>query len=161
VLNKRNDVYFLAVGDGVLINKMKMLATEHSITRNFIFTGYQQNIGDFLNTFDIFVLASKKEGLGTSLLDAQAVGLPVIGANSGGISEIITDKVDGLLFSPQNPQDLAEAIVNLLTDKEIRTMLGKNAAVNVKRFDKTITADKNISLYAELLKNSLPSERQD
>ena len=100
---------------------------------------------------DIFILASKKEGLGTSILDAQSVGLPIIATKAGGIPEIVIHNNNGVLVNPQNPQELAAAIINLIDDKEKRELLGRNAKESVKNFDISINFNKNIELIETLL----------
>ena len=68
--------------------------------------GFQKDVGPFLKGFDVFVLTSKTEGLGTSLLDAQAAGIPCVATSAGGIPEIIQHNQNGLLVPPGNPEKL-------------------------------------------------------
>lgn len=144
-------VTFCAVGDGSERERILKLQQELGLTKRFIMPGYRSDIGHFLKSFDLFVLASKKEGLGTSLLDAQAVGLPIVACNSGGIAEIIEHGYNGWLVPPQNEQALAETIIKLLQDHHLRKTLGRNALKSVKRFDIQFTVRKNIQLYENLV----------
>jgi glycosyltransferase involved in cell wall biosynthesis len=151
VLAERKDVKFIAVGKGDLLEKMKILAEELNINNDLIFTGFRQDVGVFLKSFDIFVISSKKEGLGTSVLDALAVGLPVIGTDAGGIPEMIDDGVNGLLVPAQNPVLLADAISNLLDDEYRRKAFMSFGAESIKTFGIEETVQKNIELYSRLL----------
>lgn len=151
VVEQNDDVFFCAVGDGPDRQKIIKMADEFGLMNRFIFVGFRKDIGNFLKTFDIFVLASKKEGLGTSILDAQAVGLPVIACEVGGIPEIISDGINGLLVPPRNDQKLAEAILKLVNGAELRNKLGKKARESVKQFDIQRTVEKNIKLYEQIL----------
>jgi glycosyltransferase involved in cell wall biosynthesis len=142
---------FMALGDGVKLSEMKMLARDLGIADSFLFMGYQERIGSFLKAFDIFVLASKKEGLGTSVLDAMSVGLPVIGTKAGGIAEMIEDKLSGLLVEKRNPESLAEAILGLADSPDARVQMGENAIMRVRDFSKEHMISANLELYRTLL----------
>lgn len=152
VISKIDCVTFVAVGDGTNREELIELHNKLNLGDKFIFTGYQNDVTKYLLLFDIFILASKKEGLGTSILDAQSVGLPIIATKAGGIPEIVKHNINGLLVNPQNSNDLANAIINLVVDKEKREQLGKNAKVSVKNFDININVKKNIELIETLLK---------
>lgn len=152
VFEQRDDVTFVAAGSGPDEKDIFNLKDELNLGNRFIFAGYRKDIGNFLNTFDIFVLASHMEGLGTSLLDAQACGLPVIGCRAGGIPEVITHDNDGILVPPRDSKSLADAILNLLDNEEKRKRLGEAARVSVEKFSIRTTVDKNIELYHELLR---------
>jgi glycosyltransferase involved in cell wall biosynthesis len=64
------------------------------------------------------------EGLGTSLLDAMACGKPVVATTAGGIPEVVEDGVTGLLVPPRDHEAMADAIVRLLTDADLRREMG-------------------------------------
>lgn len=151
VLDKNISVKFLCVGDGELLHEIKSKALQLGLEKSIIFTGYRTDIGSFLKLFDVFVLASKKEGLGTSILDAQSAGLPVISTRTGGIPEIIIHNKNGLLVEPGNSSQLAEAITYLLKNSDKRMKLGEAALEFVKEFDINKTVNKNIELYKELI----------
>lgn len=151
VCEKLDRVTFCAVGDGPESEKILKLANELGIDQRFVFAGYRKDIGSFLKSFDIFVLASKKEGLGTSLLDAQAVGLPIVTCESGGIPEIIEQGHNGLLVPAQDEKALAEGIIKLISDEQLRKKLGQNALRSVKKFDIQFTVQHNIQLYEKLV----------
>ncbi len=155
VVKTNPKVYFMAVGDGVLQPKMQTLAADLGISDHFIFCGFQTRVGDFLKAFDIYVMASKLEGLGTSVLDALALGLPVIGTRAGGIPEMIEDGKNGLLVDKKNPGQLASAILRMVGDTALMKSLGKNAAASVKLFSIENTIGKNIELYHRLINASI------
>lgn len=152
VLEKRDDVTFVAAGSGPDEKEIFSLKEKLNLGNRFIFAGYRTDVGNFLKTFDIFVLASFLEGLGTSLLDAQACGLPVIGCHAGGIPEIISHDHNGLLVQARDSHALAEAISLLLDDDRKRHRLGEAARVTVEKFSIQTTISKNIDLYLDLLK---------
>jgi len=149
-LLKDEPITFVALGDGVLFEQMKKLAAEHSLN-NFYFEGYRTNVGDYLKAFDIFTLVSKKEGLGTSLLDAMSVGLPVVATAVGGIPEAVRDGENGFLVAPDSPTELAELFRRLANDADLRRRFGARSLEIVKDFDINKTVEANICLYYEIL----------
>jgi len=149
-LKSNPSLHFVAVGDGVQKAMIEELAKELGISDKISFTGFQSNVGEHLKAFDIFVLASKKEGLGTSVLDAMSVGLAVIGTRAGGIAEMIEDGRSGLLVEARNSEALASAILRLASDEALRKSLGLGALERVKAFSKEQMVEANIRLYESL-----------
>ncbi len=149
-LRERKDLFFLAVGEGELKEPIQELAQELNISDRVIFTGFQQDVEKILKTLDIFVLASKKEGLGTSILEAMAAGVPVIGTASGGIPELIKDGENGLLVPPSNPEKLKDAILKLANSPELRFRMAERGKSEAQKFDKEIMISKYIELIQEL-----------
>lgn len=150
VLEKHPEVKFVAVGEGKLRAELELLLQEKDLTKSFLFLGYKSNVYDYLKRFNIFVLASKLEGLGTSVLDALSCGKAIVATNAGGIPEMIKDRENGLLVPKQNPQQLAQAIITLIEDGVLREKLAKNAKESVQQFDLKPLIDDHIQLYSEL-----------
>jgi L-malate glycosyltransferase len=144
------DLHFMVVGDGELRERIEELAQSKGLTGRITFTGFQSRVGTFLKAFDFFVLASKREGLGTSVLDAMSVGLAVIGTRAGGIAEMIEDERSGLLVEARNSAALAEAMLRLAVDEALRKQLGTQALERVKDFSKEHMVEANIRLYESL-----------
>jgi len=151
VLDKADRVTFCAVGDGPDEPKIKALANSLGLGGRFVFTGFRADLGNFFKLFDIFVLSSRLEGLGTSILDAQAVGLPVVASNTGGIPEAVRHDENGLLFPAENPRALADALIEAIKNKELRRRLGERARQTVTAFDIHRTIDQHMQLYKEIL----------
>jgi glycosyltransferase involved in cell wall biosynthesis len=150
VLDKEPDISFVAVGDGPLHKEATDLARELGLGKRFLFLGFREDVGCLLKVFDIFVLASKTEGLGTSVLDAQALGLPVAACRAGGIPEIVTDRETGLLVPPGDPPALAAALLELARDPELREALGARAKKAVQEHDISRTVEAHLELYRSL-----------
>jgi len=151
IVEKRKKVKLCLVGEGPLKNNIEKFVHELDISENVIFCGFQKDVGQFLKLFDLFILASKKEGLGTSIIDALSVGLPIVAASSGGIPELITNNHNGILVEPKNPKELSDAVIKLMDDEEKRKALGKNALNTVEKFSIETTVNKNIELYSILI----------
>jgi len=150
VLDEEPDISFVAVGDGPLHKEIGALAKELNLGKRFLFQGFREDVGAYLKVFDVFVLASKTEGMGTSVLDAQALGLPVSACRAGGIPEIVADRVTGLLVPVGDPPALAAALLELARDPELRATLGASAKKAVQAHDVSRTIEAHLELYRSL-----------
>lgn len=151
VSKRLKNIHFLIVGDGSLKKDLLALAKELEIMDYVTFLGFRADIADIINALDIFVMPSKMEGLGTSVLDAMSVGLPVVSTNAGGITEAVRDGYNGFAVEKENSRALANAIIKVYKDKELREIFSKNALEFVKEFDIEITIEKNIELYGKIM----------
>lgn len=150
-LQQESQLFFVSLGDGPDKERITALAQEEPLKSRFLFLGHKAEVGQYLKTFRIFVMASKKEGLGTSVIDAMALGLPIVATNAGGIPELINDNVNGLLVEKQNPQKLAGAILLLAKNKNLATKLGEQSKSEAQKFSMQKMVDGNLALYRELL----------
>ncbi|MBU0478058.1 glycosyltransferase family 4 protein [bacterium] len=123
---------FLIIGKGELEEALKKQVKELDITENVIFTGFRKDIGELLSIMDLFVLPSHLEGLCTSLMDAMLMKLPAVATTAGGIPEVVVDKETGVLVPPKNPKALADAIIQLLSNKEEAKEMGERGLERVK-----------------------------
>ena len=105
-------------GDGALRATLEAQAMALGITAHVCFTGFRHDILALMQGFEIFVFSSYFEGLGTAILDAMALGKPVVATRAGGIPEAVQDGLTGLLVPPRDPQALADAVRYLLGHPE-------------------------------------------
>ncbi|MFA6008905.1 MAG: glycosyltransferase [Desulfobacteraceae bacterium] len=159
IIENHDNVTFCAVGNGPDEEAVQTLAKELGLGSRFIFTGFRKDVGRFLKIFDIFVLASYLEGLGTSILDAQALGLPVVACRTGGIPEIVYDGDNGCLVPPRDSDALARAISDLVDHPEKRKAYGERALETVQSFSIEQTVEKNIALYKQILSHTIPQDK--
>ncbi|MCI0450961.1 MAG: glycosyltransferase [Candidatus Latescibacteria bacterium] len=153
VLAKRGDVRFFIVGEGALRAPLESLARELGIESRVVFTGFRADALDLLRAFDIFVMSSYLEGLGTSIMDAQAVGVPVVATRTGGIPELVDDGVTGLLVSPRDPGALAAGMLRFLDDEGLRRSCAHAARVRSSGYDYRTMVYKTLDVYRELCEN--------
>ena len=151
VRKKLDNIKLCLVGDGPLKKEIEKIADQLGISKDVIFTNFVENVGEYLKAFNIFVLASRKEGLGTSLIDALSVGLPIIATNAGGIPELIKDDKNGILVEAKNNIKLAEAIINLINNPQKQKELSIAAKSSAQKFSIEETVRQNISEYKRLL----------
>jgi glycosyltransferase involved in cell wall biosynthesis len=100
---------------------------------------------------DLFVLPSEREGLPIALLEAMALGRPVVASAVGGIPDVITHGKDGLLVTPHDARSLADAMVVLLNNEVIRRRLGDEALTRSLQFDIGNAIDRMENVYRELV----------
>lgn len=150
VLDRFPAATFFAVGSGAGEAAARELAGELGVLDRFRFTGQQEDVGAFLKSFDLFVQPSKMEGLGTSVLDAMSVGLPVVGTDAGGIPEMIDSGCDGLIVPRQNSLALGLAIVSLLEDTRLRETMRLSARQKAQVFSAGNLVERYLNLYQEI-----------
>lgn len=152
-----SDVPFklLIVGEGRLEKKLKALSKELGLDERVLFTGYRTEIPELLSLFDIFTLTSKEEGLGTSVLDAMAAGLPIIATKGGGIAEMLTSEKGALLSDVGDTDALAKNFETLLASEQTRSAFGAFNKQSVKRFSIANTIQKTKLVYYSLLGQTL------
>lgn len=152
VLQKFPDVRFEIVGDGDFDAYNKQIV-DRGIAGNFKLLGSQSDIPGFLSTLDIAVLPSRAEGLSNGLLEYMAAGRPCIATDVGGNGELIKNGKNGLLVPSENPQALADAIIELLENPEKAANLAKNARNDIKeKFDADLIASRFCDLCEKMLK---------
>lgn len=127
------DARFVILGDGELRPVLEQQVKDLGLERHVFLPGFRADALSLQKSFDIFVMSSITEGLGSSMLDALACGTPVIGTRAGGIPEAIDHGRTGLLVKPHHPDELAAAIVRLLRNPELRATLGAAGRAHVEQ----------------------------
>jgi len=118
------------------------------------FLGARTDVAQLLASSDIFVLASRFEGLPISILEAMRAGLPVVATNVGGVRELVDDQT-GILVPAGDPSSLAAAIRELIANPQLRTLLGKNGRIKFeKNFRAEAMTEKIIAVYNTCLARS-------
>lgn len=133
VLQRVPDARFLIVGSGELEQSLQQQIKRHHLEKHIFLTGFRPDILSVHKGFDLFVMSSVTEGLGTSALDAMACGRAVVATRAGGLSEVVDHGDTGLLVPVRNPEALADAIVQLLTDQTLREEYGRTGLGRAQR----------------------------
>jgi L-malate glycosyltransferase len=150
VCERRPAVRFFLVGDGELRAELVRLAGELGIAHAVVFTGFREDALELLSMFDVFVMSSYLEGLGTSIMDAQALRVPVVATRAGGIPEIVEDGVTGLLVPARDPGLLADAILRMLNDDTLREACVREASRRAAGYDYHTMVNKTLDVYRAL-----------
>ncbi|MCA0425310.1 MAG: glycosyltransferase family 4 protein [Proteobacteria bacterium] len=135
---------------GPFFEKLVSMIAERGMTPDVTFAIDRTDIPDLLRTGDIFVLPSRQEGFGLALIEAMAAGLPVIASRTGGPATLVADRVNGLTFTPEEPEDLAEKIITLATDADLCATLVKAGYDTAARFSIAATLAAHRDLYCRL-----------
>jgi len=147
-------VHLTIVGDGPLRMGLEDQTRRLRLTDAVTFAGAigQDRIRDFYAAADAFVLPSFSEGLPVVLMEAMAMGLPVIASRITGIPELVREGIDGLLVPPGNTEELAAAIQRVASDRAVREAMGAAARDRVvNHFDAHVTQAPLIQLFREHL----------
>lgn len=151
IISKYPEVFFIFTGDGPLEQNLERQAFKSGIKDNIIFLGWRNDIAGIISVYDIFALPSLNEGMGRVLVEAMALGKPIVASNVGGIPDLVTHGKNGFLVPPKNPEKLAKYIQILIGDKEKRKKMGQAGKEMVKNFSKEKMVEKIANLYEELL----------
>jgi len=152
VLEKIPNVRFFIIGGGKLSGELKVLASSLGLRHELIFTGFREDVGAFYKLSDLFVMSSIQEGLGTAVLDALAMGKPVVAADSGGIAEMITDGRTGRLVAAADPRALAGGIVDMLEHMDLAKQMAQEGRKMVRqKFSIEAMVAKNINVYRQIM----------
>jgi glycosyltransferase involved in cell wall biosynthesis len=127
VLKAKSNVILLLVGQGREEPKLRKMAKDLKIENKVIFFSPHKETYHYLCVMDIFVMPSIQEGLGISILEAQAEKIPVIASRVGGIPDIVEDRITGILVESGNESAIAKAILELLDNKELSKSIKENA----------------------------------
>jgi len=145
------DFKLYLIGDGSQRRALQNLASKLGIKHLCEFVGAQATnvVRRYLQQADLFVLPSRSEGLPLSLLEAMGTELPCIASATGGIGEVISDNINGLLVTPNNIPDLAQAIKMLIDDPKLRQHLGQQARFWVEAHYSSTIFVHNTKLFYE------------
>ena len=157
VLSQKEFIKLEVIGEGPLKTEYINLSKELGLSQNVTFLGKlkPEEVRQQMRKWNLFVLASRWESFGMVLIEAAAMGLPIIATNVEAIPEIIDDGKNGLLINPDSPQELYEKIMLFLSGEINHNEIIKNSKANVSRnFSMSEMVDKTQQLYNNIINES-------
>ena len=154
IFKARPETIFLFFGKGPLENLLKQECSTAGISDRVIFTGFREDLHLILPCLNILVHPALMEGLGVSLLQAAAAGVPIIGTRVGGIPEAVTDGVNGLLVPPEDSPAITRAVLRLLGDSALAMRMGSEGRrIAKERFSIEAMVKGNLEVYREMMED--------
>jgi glycosyltransferase involved in cell wall biosynthesis len=145
------EVRFVLVGQGPLEPRARRLAAELGLDGTVVFAGFRTDAPRLATAFDVFTLSSTYEGLPIALIEAMALGRPAVVTGVGGTPEVVDDGAQGVVVPPRDPGALADGLLRLLGDTELRAKMGAMARERAFDFDIRKAVGRMEQVYAELL----------
>lgn len=155
------EAHFVLVGDGsgdhggepAVLADLERRARAPELQGRVHFTGYTTRVPEVTSVLDVATLCSENEAFGLALIEAMALGRPVVASRAGAVPEIIDEGRTGLLYAPGDPADLAAQLARLLADPGLRRSMGAAAAASAReRFSMDRHVDELEAVYAEVLR---------
>ncbi len=145
------DAHLVILGEGSERPRLEALRSELGLDERVSLPGFSRHILEKMLCFDLFVLSSKLEGLGTAILDAMALGLAVVATRAGGIPDAVVHEETGLLVPVGDVEGLAQAMASLLRDPARRRNFGEAGRRRVREhFDVRRTIERTLQVYREI-----------
>jgi glycosyltransferase involved in cell wall biosynthesis len=140
---------FVAVGQGPLEDEMRALHASMGLGDRVLLLGYRDDAVRVMSSFDVFTLSSRHEGLPVSLMEAFALGLPVVATAAGGVPHMVRDGVEGILVPIDDADALAAGYVEIARDPVRRHAMAEAAALRAGDFDISAAARRLERIYAD------------
>jgi len=145
----------LIAGEGPEKQSLQSLAGSIGLDNDIIFAGHRDDVYDLIQAMNVFVLPSYSEGIPLAMLEAMALGIPVVATEVGGIPEVITDGINGYLIRSRKPELVAAKCLLLLNNIDLRNRLTHNAKEKIKNaFSVDVQVSKISRLYRCLIADS-------
>lgn len=138
------------VGDGPERATLEAMAATLGVAGSVRLAGTVTDVAAYLAAADVVAAPSRNEGMGRALVEAMALGVPVVGAAVGGIPAVIEDGESGRLVPPDDPRALADALIEIGRDARLRATLGEAARARAEAFSTTVAHARMLAVYNAL-----------
>lgn len=149
ILQGKIKAKYLIAGEGPMREEIENRIIELNLHEDVFVLGFRKDVENVFADLDVLLYTSKEEGLGSTLLDAMAYGLPIVAAEGGGIPEIVKTEFNGLTAPVQDAQKLSEHVLRMFNDSALREKLVANAKEFVKGFSKQAMAKQTLDVYKQ------------
>jgi glycosyltransferase involved in cell wall biosynthesis len=145
------DVRFIILGEGELRESLERQVREYHLEKHVFLPGFRTDVLGCMKGFDLFAMSSVTEGLGTALLDAMACERAIVATRTGGIPEVVEDGVTGRLAAPRDHAAMAQLLLALLADEDMRRQMGDAGLARVQaRFTVERMVMETAAVYARV-----------
>lgn len=151
VAEKYPNIRVLLVGGGPLTESLRVMARKLGVENSIVFCGVRNDVERIISSSEYLVLPSLSEAQGLVILESFACGRAVIASKVGGIPEIVEEGINGLLVPPKDAAALAERMIRLLHDDELRRRMGMAASEKSKPFNVDTGVTRTVELYREVM----------
>jgi len=151
VVDRRPDVHFAWIGEGELRAPLERQRRELGLDGHVHLLGFRADAKALLAQFTLFALASWLEGLCTSLLDAQALGVPIVATAVGGVPDVVADGRTGRLVPARDPRALADALLAALAGPREARAWAEAARISVRAFSADAMVENSLREYRAIL----------
>ena len=152
VVTARPRAHFVWLGEGECRAALERQRHALGLEARVHLLGFRDDARALMTQFDVFALSSYLEGLCTSLLDAQVLGVPIVATAVGGVPEVVSDERTGRLVRALEPSAMARALIGALADPARRSGWADAARVSVEAFGIARTAERTLAVYGEVLR---------
>jgi len=157
VIRKIPDARFLVVGGGRLQRKLERMVRELGLQDHVVLVGETSNVPGLLVDADVSVLTSLREGCSNALLESMALGTPIVATDVGGNRELVRDGVEGFIVPAGDAKAVADRIIQLLENQELRVRMGRAGRARIdRRFTAARMVGDTVRLYERLLDRRVP-----
>ncbi len=143
-------VRVVAVGGGPMEDEVRERRRAMGLEDRLQLLGQRDDVLRLMAAADVYVLASHQEGMPVTLMEATTMGLPIVATSVGGVPQVVTDGVEGLVVPPADPERLADALEQVTADPGLRDRLGKAAREKSAMFDVTGASREIEGIYREI-----------
>ncbi|HEY3298224.1 MAG TPA: glycosyltransferase family 4 protein [Armatimonadota bacterium] len=154
----RQNLHLLLIGSGggqalSCEEKLRAYVSEHGLSKLVTFTGYVENVQEYLQSSDLFVFPSENEALGISLIEAMSCGLPAVASRTGGIPEVVQHMDNGILIEPGSSDAIVEAVSHLLDEHDLARELAQRARETAcTRFSMETVAEQYADFFSSIMR---------
>jgi len=163
IIREVPEVKLVIAGEGPEKRRLQRLTEELDIAGHVVFLGLvpYERIPSLIKSSTVVVVPSLIEGHSTSVIEAMAAAKPIIATKVGGITEVVRDGETGILVDPENPDQIANAVIKVLKDGELAKALAKKAAKRAEKYDIRGLAEAELSSYMNLIKEDKDHFKKD
>jgi glycosyltransferase involved in cell wall biosynthesis len=159
VIEAGHNIRIIIAGSGPEERSLRHLASSLDLSRRLTFVDGGVAMNGYLSAIDIFCLPSLQQGLGVMMLEAMALGRPVIASGVGGVVSVLEDNVTGLIVPPSDSRSLADRIIELLVDRDRARKIAATGQQLIRdRFNENRMLDETLQVYREVHEESSQSQ---